>query len=95
MNERFTIEEINLMCIFLTPSNKFGGDGDTSSRADLISDLSAAIGDFDTGDPQSDAELREIAANTLVKLGGMSDVDFAALEFYPEYSDTDYYETEG
>jgi hypothetical protein len=83
MNELFTVEEVNLMCIF-----------DTSSRKRLISDISAAIGDFDAGDPQSDAEIREIAENTLSKLNAMSDTEFAALELCPEYSDKDYYETE-
>lgn len=83
MNELFTVEEVNLMCIF-----------DTSSRERLISEISAAIGDFDAGDPQSDAEIREIAENALAKLGDMSGAEFAALELCPEYSDNDYYETE-
>ena len=83
MNELFTVEEINLICIF-----------DISSRADLISEVSAAVGDFDTGDSQSDAELKEIAENVLAKLKGMNDADFAALELCPEYSDDDYYEQE-
>ena len=83
MNELFTVEEINLMCIF-----------DTSSRKRLISEISAAIGELDTGDPQTDAEIREIAENTLAKLGDMSDAEFAAYELCPEYSADDYYETE-
>jgi hypothetical protein len=83
MNELFTVEEINLMCIF-----------DTSTCGRLISELTTAMVDFNTGDPQSDAELNEIAANALAKLSGMSDADFAALELCPEYNDDNYYETE-
>ncbi len=64
MNELFTVEEVNLMCIF-----------DTSSRGSLISELTAAIGEFDSGDPQSDAEIREIAENALAKLNAMSDAE--------------------
>ena len=83
MNELFTVEEVNLMCIF-----------DTSSRSRLISELTAAAGEFDSGDPQSDAEIREIAENALAKLNAMSDAEFAAFELCPEYSDNDYYEQE-
>ena len=36
MNELFTVEEVNLMCIF-----------DTSSRERLTAELTAAIGGFD------------------------------------------------
>jgi hypothetical protein len=70
----FTIEEVNLMCVF-----------DTSSRERLISELTAAV--FDEPD------MAEIAANILKKLNQMSDLEFAALELYPEYGD--YEETEG
>jgi hypothetical protein len=83
MNEIFTVEEINLICVF-----------DTSDRGKLKNELSSAAANFDTGNAESDAEMREIAANALAKLGGMSDADFAALELYPEYSDEDFYETE-
>ena len=70
MLELFTIEEVNLMCIF-----------DTSSRANLIDGLAMASPGFD------EPELVEIAANALSKLNAISDDDFAALEFYPEYDD--------
>lgn len=79
MNEIFTVEEINLMCIF-----------DMSGRVCLISELTAAVKEFDTGDPQEDAELREIAANAVSKLKNMSDTEFSALELFPEYSEEDY-----
>ena len=66
----FTVEEENLLCIF-----------DTSSRAKLISELSAAIPDFD------DPEMREIADNAMRKLNAMSDADFSAINLTPAYFD--------
>ena len=72
MNELFTVEEVNLMCIF-----------DTSSREQLITELTAAIGGFD------EPELIEIAETALTKLSEMSDEDFAALDLYPEYDDAE------
>ena len=70
MLELFTVEEINLMCIF-----------DISSRASLISEIVMALPDFD------EPEFIEIAENALAKLNTLSDDDFAALDFYPEYDD--------
>jgi len=68
----FTVEEINLMCIF-----------DATNRDAIISELTAAIPDFD------EPELVEIAENTLRKLSKMTGAEFAALELYPEYNDYD------
>jgi D-arabinose 5-phosphate isomerase GutQ len=70
MFELFTIEEVNLMCIF-----------NTSGRSVLITDLTAAVRNFD------EPELIEITETTINKLYKMSDTDFTALEFYPEYED--------
>jgi hypothetical protein len=70
MFERFTIEEVHLMCVF-----------DTSSRAALIGELTAALSGF--GEP----ELIEIAESALARLQGITDAEFAAMEFYPEYDD--------
>ena len=70
MLKQFTLEEVNLMCIF-----------DTSSRSRLLSELTAAMPDF------QEPELAEIAANALTKLNKLSDLEFAALELYPEYGD--------
>ena len=64
----FTVEEENFICVF-----------DTSSRTALISDISAAIADFD------ESELREIARNTLRKLERISDAEFSELTFHPAY----------
>lgn len=66
----FTVEEINLMCIF-----------DMSSRDSLVSELTDATPDFE------DMEMLEIAAAVLDKLSKMTDAEFDALEFYPEYGD--------
>lgn len=70
MIEQFTVEEINLMCIF-----------NTTGRVALVDDLLGALDSFD------EPELIEIAERVLVKLSKMTDADFAALEFYPEYGD--------
>ena len=70
MIEQFTVEEINLLCIY-----------NTTNRNELISELIEAITDFE------DDEMFEIAQNALNKVSEMSDEDFAALEFYPEYGD--------
>ena len=72
MFERFTLEETNLMCIF-----------GTGSRDALISELAAAVPEFD------EPEMEEIAENVLAKLTAMSDADFDALELFPEYGDYD------
>ena len=75
MDELFTVEEVNLMCIF-----------DTGSRDALITELTAALPEFD------EPELAWIAESALNKLAGMDDAVYAALELYPEYED--YEETE-
>jgi len=56
---------------------------DVSSRNALIIDISVAMQHF------YEPELCEIAGNILTKLKGMSDEDFAALEFYPAYFNDD------
>ena len=72
MFELLTIEEVNLICIF-----------DTSSRDALITELSAAVPEFE------EPEMTEIAENVLDKLNNMTDAEFTALELYPEYEDYD------
>jgi hypothetical protein len=76
MIENFTVEEINMMCIY-----------NTESRDALIQDLLEAVDGFDTGDPQEDDELLQIAASTLDKVTRMSDAEFDALELYPIFED--------
>ena len=53
----------------------------TKNRNELISELIETITDFE------DDEMFEIAQTALNKVSKMSDADFAALEFYPEYED--------
>ena len=67
MPEQFTVEEVNLMCVF-----------DTSGRENLIAELTGAIGDFED-------DMLEIAVSVIGRLSMMSDVDFDALELYPDY----------
>ncbi len=78
MNEIFTAEEVNLMCFY-----------DTSGREIIISELTDLVSCVDTGDPQSDSEIREIAAGALSKLADMSDAEFAAISLYPAYDEDD------
>jgi hypothetical protein len=73
MNEKivsplFTVEEENLICVY-----------DTSSRAALIENISAAIPHFDEPD------MAEIAVSTLQKLNGITDAEYAELTFNPAY----------
>jgi len=53
---------------------------DISSRTALINELRAAVPEFD------EPEMCEIAVNVLAKLDVMSDAEYSALTFYPEYS---------
>ena len=70
MIEQFTVEEINLICIY-----------NTENRNELISELIEMTLDCEDG------ELFQIAQNVLKKISDMSDYEYAALEFYPEYGD--------
>jgi len=72
MSEVFTVEEVNLMCIF-----------DTSGRATLIRQLSAAVPDY------GEQGLAEITESVIDRLSDMSDDDFCALELNPEYEEHD------
>ena len=69
-NTLFTVEEENLLCIF-----------NTDSRNALISEVTAAIVDFE------EPELREIAQSALRKLDGMTDAEYADYVFSPAYFD--------
>jgi hypothetical protein len=77
MTPQFTIEEINLMCVYRL-----------TSRYALIQDLTEAVQNgFDTGDTEDNAEMLGIAVSALGKVTKMSDADFDALELYPIYDD--------
>ena len=53
----------------------------TSSRNALIAEILEAMPNFE------EKELTDIAVNSLKKLDEMSDLEFAALELYPEYEE--------
>ena len=72
MNEQFTLEEVNLMCIY-----------NTSNRDTLITALNDGSQDYDEPD------MAEIAKSALAKLMAMSDLEFAAIDLFPEYGDYD------
>ena len=60
----FTIEEINLMCIY-----------DTGTRQGLMDALKAMQGDL----LPEEAELRQLTENVLARLDGMSDDEYAQM----------------
>ena len=61
----FTIEEINLMCIY-----------DTGTRQGLMDALNAMLGDL----LPEEAELRQLTENVLAKLNGMTDDEYAQMQ---------------
>lgn len=61
----FTIEEINLMCIY-----------DTGTRQGLMDELRAMQGDL----LPEEAELRELTENVLARLNGMTDDEYAQMQ---------------
>ena len=61
----FTIEEINLMCIY-----------DTGTRQGLMDELRAMQGDL----LPEEVELRRLTENVLAKLYGMTDDEYAQMQ---------------
>ena len=61
----FTIEEINLMCIY-----------DTGTRQGLMDALKAMLGDL----LPEEAELRQLTQNVLARLNGMTDDEYAQMQ---------------
>ena len=61
----FTIEEINLMCIY-----------DTGTRQGLMDALKAMLGDL----LPEEAELRQLTENVLARLDGMTDDEYAQMQ---------------
>ena len=70
--KQFTVEEINLICIY-----------NTKSRDALLTDLIEAVNGFGTENTLSDAGIFEIAVSALDKVSKMSDKEFSALELCP------------
>lgn len=61
----FTIEEINLMCIY-----------DTGTRQGLMDALKAMYSDL----LPEEAELRQLTENVLARLNGMTDDEYAQMQ---------------
>ena len=62
---KFTIEEINLMCIY-----------DTGTRQGLMDALKAMYSDL----LPEEAELRQLTENVLARLNGMTDDEYAQMQ---------------
>ena len=72
MMENFTFEEMNLMCIY-----------NTGTREGLINALREMRGYLEP----DEAELLALTDSTLEKLSSMGDMEFEALELYPDFDD--------
>lgn len=72
--DRFSIEEINLMCIY-----------DTGTRSGLI----AGLDKISTELAPEDAELSQLIKSALRKLAAMSDQEYGELILVPDYKEED------
>lgn len=72
--DRFSIEELNLMCIY-----------DPGTRSGLIAGLEKIAPELN----DEDAELAELVQSTLKKLTVMSDKEYGELILVPDYMDED------
>ena len=70
--DRFSIEELNLMCIY-----------DTGTRSGLIAGLEKIALEFAT----DDVELSELIQSALKKLTAMSDQEYGELILVPDYKE--------
>jgi hypothetical protein len=77
----FTVEEVNMMCIFRKADSN--SPDEKSHREELIKELEALVPKL-LNEP---AELSDIAKSCIYKLFKMSDAEFNALDFYPEYEE--------
>lgn len=68
----FTFDEMNLMCIY-----------NTGTREGLINALKEMRGYLEP----DEAELLALTDSTLEKLSSMGDIEFEALELYPDFDD--------
>ena len=71
---RFSIEELNLMCIY-----------DTGTRSGLIAGLEKIALEL----APDDAELSELIQSALKKLTAMSDQEYGELILVPDYKEED------
>ena len=72
--DRFSIEELNLMCIY-----------DTGTRSGLMAGLEKIALEL----APDDAELSELIQSTLKKLTAMSDQEYGELILVPDYKEED------
>lgn len=72
--DRFSIEELNLMCIY-----------DTGTRSGLIAGLEKIALEL----VPDDAELSELIQSALKKLMAMSDQEYGELVLVPDYKEGD------
>ena len=72
--ECFSIEEINLMCIY-----------DTGTRSGLLAELENVLPILD----KDEAELSELIQTVIAKLSRMSDLDYSQLVLLPDYKEED------
>ncbi len=72
--DRFSIEELNLMCIY-----------DTGTRSGLIAGLEKIALEL----APEDAELAGLVQNALKKLTAMSDQEYGELILVPDYKEED------
>lgn len=68
----FTFDEMNLMCIY-----------NTGTKEGLINALNEMRGYLEP----DEAELLALTDSTLEKLSSMGDMEFEALELYPDFDD--------
>ena len=71
----FTIDELNLMCIY-----------DTGTRRGLIEALSTMRGQLEA----DETELLQMTDSAIKKLRSMSDEDYAELELFPDFNEEDF-----
>ena len=74
MMDRFSIEELNLMCIY-----------DTGTRSGLI----AGLEKISTELAPEDAELSQLIQSALKQLTAMSDQEYGELILVPDYKEED------
>ena len=72
--DRFSIEELNLMCIY-----------DTGTRASLITGLEKIALEL----APEEAELSDMIQSALMKLTAMSDEEYGELILVPDYKEDD------
>ena len=72
--DRFSIEELNLMCIY-----------DTGTRSGLIAGLEKIALEL----APDDAELSELIQSAFKKLAAMSDQEYGELILVPDYKEED------